>query len=49
MKKLWITFIAVVGLSFAALIWVGGKIYQEQPPIPSEVLITGTNEIVYTK
>lgn len=49
MKKLWITFISVVVLSFAALIWVGGKIYQEQPPIPSEVVIKTTNEIVFTK
>ncbi len=49
MKKLWILFISVVTLSFAALIWVGGKIYQEQPPIPSEVYIEGTEQIVFTK
>ncbi|WP_103867017.1 nitric-oxide reductase large subunit [Aquimarina sp. I32.4] len=49
MKKIWIGFITVITLSFVALIWVGVKIYQEQPPIPEKVLITGTNEVLFTK
>ena len=40
MRKLWIAFAGVVLLSFAVLGWAGYKIYQEKPPIPSQVLTT---------
>ncbi len=49
MKKIWIVFISVVVLSFVVLIWVGTEVYQTQPPIPEQVLIKGTTEIIYTK
>ncbi|WP_196891729.1 nitric-oxide reductase large subunit [Aureivirga marina] len=49
MKKIWIAFSLVILLSFSALIWVGVKIYQEQPPIPEKVLVDGTNETLFTK
>ncbi|WP_428742905.1 nitric-oxide reductase large subunit [Tenacibaculum sp.] len=49
MRKIWTGFIAVVVLSFIALIWVGTEIYQTQPPIPETVKIKGNNEIIYTK
>ncbi len=48
MKKIWIAFTLVIVASFAVLIWVGAKIYQEEPPIPKNVFIEGSNEIVYT-
>ena len=49
MKKIWIGFISVVALSFAALIWVGTEVYQTQPPIPEKVTIKETGETVFTK
>ena len=49
MRKIWIAFISVVALSFIALIWVGTDIYQTQPPIPEQVIIKESNEVVYTK
>ncbi|TYA84333.1 nitric-oxide reductase large subunit [Seonamhaeicola marinus] len=48
MRKIWIGFITVVVLSFAALIWVGTEIYQKQPPLPDRVEVQQTNEIVFT-
>lgn len=38
MTKLWTAFALVVALSFAVLGWVGVRIYQEAPPIPSRVV-----------
>ncbi|RLJ96425.1 nitric-oxide reductase large subunit [Tenacibaculum discolor] len=49
MRKIWTGFIAVVVLSFIALIWVGTEIYQTQPPIPETVKVNGSNETIYTK
>ncbi|MGB7435662.1 MAG: cbb3-type cytochrome c oxidase subunit I, partial [Candidatus Acidiferrum sp.] len=40
MKKLWISFAVVFCLSFAVLGWIGTRIYQEMPPIPSTVVTT---------
>ncbi len=43
MKKLWITFAAVVAVSFSVLGWIGIRIYQEMPPIPARIVdTTGT-------
>ncbi|WP_194767483.1 nitric-oxide reductase large subunit [Tamlana sp. I1] len=49
MKKIWITFISVVALSFIALIWVGTEVYQTQPPLPETVIVKGTDTVLYTK
>lgn len=49
MRKIWIAFISVVVLSFIVLIWIGTEVYQTQPPIPEQVIIKETNEVVYTK
>ncbi|MBQ0769173.1 MAG: nitric-oxide reductase large subunit [Bizionia sp.] len=49
MRKIWIAFTSVVVLSFIVLIWIGTEVYQTQPPIPEQVLIKETNELVYTK
>jgi nitric oxide reductase subunit B len=40
MKRLWLSFAAVIVLSFAVLLWVGSRIYQEAPPVPAKVLST---------
>jgi len=37
-KKLWLGFIAVMTISFAALIYYGIEIYREAPPIPDKVI-----------
>ncbi|MGV3608285.1 MAG: nitric-oxide reductase large subunit [Planctomycetaceae bacterium] len=39
MKRLWIGFSVVMLLSFLVLGWIGTRIYQEKPPIPSKVLV----------
>jgi nitric oxide reductase subunit B len=36
-KKLWLGFIAVMLISFGVLIYYGGQIYREKPPIPATV------------
>lgn len=38
MKRLWIGFSLVMFVSFLVLGWIGAKIYQEMPPIPSQVV-----------
>lgn len=38
MKRYWIGFIAVLAISFLVLGWVGTRIYQEKPPIPTRVV-----------
>jgi nitric oxide reductase subunit B len=40
MRRLWWGFWIIVVVSFTVLGWVGGRIYQERPPIPSEVVTT---------
>jgi len=45
MRKLWISFALVLLLSFSVLGWIGTRIYQEMPPIPTAV-ITTTGETV---
>ena len=43
MKRYWIGFIAVIGISFTVLGWVGTRIYQQKPPIPSRVVTIDGN------
>jgi nitric oxide reductase subunit B len=38
MRRLWIAFTLVMGLSFLVLGWIGTRIYQEMPPIPAKVV-----------
>lgn len=38
MRRLWITFALVMGVSFLVLGWIGTRIYQEMPPLPDKVL-----------
>ncbi|UKJ06860.1 nitric-oxide reductase large subunit [Solitalea lacus] len=46
-KRLWLLFAIVMGLSFAVLGYYGIKIYQEAPPIP-EKIITTNGEVIFT-
>jgi nitric oxide reductase subunit B len=45
-KKLWVSLGLVCLLSFAVLSWIGTRIYQEMPPIPSRVLTTEGTEVI---
>lgn len=38
MRRLWIAFTLVMGVSFLILGWIGTRIYQEMPPIPVKVV-----------
>lgn len=38
MRRLWIAFILVMGVSFLVLGWIGTRIYEEMPPIPAKVV-----------
>jgi nitric oxide reductase subunit B len=46
MRRLWWAFWIVVVVSFTVLGWVGGRIYQEQPPVPTRVVTTGGTEVI---
>jgi nitric oxide reductase subunit B len=46
MKKLWISFAAVLLISFSILGWIGTRIYQEMPPIPSSIVTTDGKVVV---
>ncbi len=45
MKKLWLTLIVVIVVSFSVLGWIGTRIYREAPPIPERVVTTEGVEI----
>ena len=45
-RTLWLSFGAVVVLSFAVLGWTGVRIYQEAPPIPERVVTTDGQVII---
>ena len=47
-RKLWMGLAALLLVSFAVLLWVGGEIHRVMPPIPSSV-ITQSGETVYTR
>lgn len=38
MRRLWIGFTLVMGVSFLVLGWIGARIYQEMPPLPVRVV-----------
>lgn len=47
MKKYWLGFIGVVVFSFAVLSYIGVKIYQQAPPLPSRI-ITENGDVVFS-
>ena len=46
-KKLWISFILVMTISFAVLIYYGREIYRQAPPIPDKVM-TADGTVLFT-
>ncbi|MCC9064914.1 nitric-oxide reductase large subunit [Flavobacterium piscisymbiosum] len=46
-KKLWIGFALVMSISFSALGYYGYEIYQEAPPIPTEI-VGPNNTVIFT-
>ena len=48
-RRLWILLGVVVTVSFAVLGWYGGEIYRKAPPIPDQVVVEGTGEVLFTK
>lgn len=40
MKKLWLSFAALLVVSFSVLGWIGTRIYQEMPPLPDHINTT---------
>ncbi|SMN14185.1 Nitric-oxide reductase, quinol-dependent [uncultured Candidatus Thioglobus sp.] len=47
-KRLWVALIVSLVLSFSALLYLGGQIYQKAPPIPNAVQIIN-GDVVYSK
>src|ERR1043165_5907709 len=46
MKKLWISFAAVLVVSCSVLGWIGTRIYQQMPPLPSRIVDTNGAVVV---
>jgi len=46
-RRLWAAFAAVVVLSFAVLGWTGIRIYQQAPPVPDRVVVSGGDELIH--
>jgi nitric oxide reductase subunit B len=46
-KKLWFGFIAVMVVSFGVLLYFGGEIYRQAPPIPDRV-VTESGKVLFT-
>ena len=46
-KKLWISFILVMTISFAVLIYYGREIYRQAPPVPDKVM-TADGTLLFT-
>jgi nitric oxide reductase subunit B len=46
-RRLWISLIAVIGLSFLVLGYYGGEIYRKAPPVPKRV-VTADGQVLFT-
>jgi len=46
MRRLWLSFAAVMLVSFLVLGWIGTRIYQEMPPIPDRVVTTDGQTVI---
>jgi nitric oxide reductase subunit B len=47
-RKLWIALATLLAVSFAVLLWVGGEIHREMPPVPEQV-VTDSGQVVFTR
>lgn len=48
-KRLWILLAVVVVTSFAILGWYGRDVYRQAPPIPLQVVVEGSGEVLFTE
>ena len=46
-RKLWIGLGALLTVSFGVLLWMGGEIHRQAPPLPQQVVAT-SGEVIYT-
>ncbi|MGE3820243.1 MAG: nitric-oxide reductase large subunit [Isosphaeraceae bacterium] len=46
MRRLWWSFVAVLGVSFLVLGWIGTRIHQEMPPIPERVVTSDGQTVI---
>ncbi len=49
LKRLWILLGVVVVVSFAVLLYFGGEIYRQAPPIAKQVVVEGSGEVLFTE
>ena len=47
-KKLWMGLIALLLASFSVLLWMGGEIHRQSPPMPERV-VTTAGQVLYTR
>ncbi len=47
-RKLWTWLIALLAVSFGVLLWIGGEIHRQAPPMPEQV-VTTDGEVVFTR
>jgi len=47
-RKLWTGLIALLLASFAVLLWMGGEIHRQQPPMPERV-VSASGAVLYTR
>ena len=45
--RLWIMFIVMLVVMFGVLLMVGSRAFQLAPPVPSQVIVAGTEEVVF--
>lgn len=46
-RKLWLSFVAVITISFAVLLYYGREIYRQAPPLPEKV-VTASGAVLFT-
>ena len=47
-RRLWIGLAVLLASSFAVLLWMGGSIYRNAPPMPDQV-VAGDGSVIYTR
>lgn len=47
-RKLWTGLAVLLAVSFAALLWTGGEIHRQAPPMPERV-VSADGRTVYTR
>jgi len=47
-RKLWIALAVLLVVSFSVLLWVGGEIHREMPPVPEQV-VSHSGQVVFTR